>query len=52
MHPAPLRSYGVGSGACGDQGACVTTTLYRGNRALRERTALQGSAMSRRPPSG
>jgi hypothetical protein len=34
MHPAPLRSYGVGSRGCGDQGACVTTTLYRGNRAL------------------
>jgi hypothetical protein len=34
MHPAPLRSYGVGSGGCGDQGACVMTTLYRGNRAL------------------
>ena len=34
MHPAPLRSYGVGSGGCGDSGACVTTTLYRGNRAL------------------
>src|SRR5262245_2172041 len=34
MRPSPIRSYGVGSGNCGDRGACVTTTLYRGNRAL------------------
>lgn len=34
MHPTPIKSYGVGSGSCGNRGACVTTTLYRGNRAL------------------
>jgi hypothetical protein len=34
MHPSPIKSYGVGSGGCGNRGACVTTTLYRGNRAL------------------
>jgi hypothetical protein len=34
MHPSPVKAYGVGSGGCGDSGACVTTTLYRGNHAL------------------
>jgi hypothetical protein len=34
IKPNPLRAYGVGSGTCGDVGACVTTTLYRANRAL------------------
>ena len=51
MHPAPLRSYGVGSGGCGDQGACVMTTLYRGNRALASERRC-GGRQCRGGPSG
>lgn len=34
IRPSIYSAFGVGNANCGRNGVCVTTTLYRGNRAI------------------